>query len=215
MQKAASYTMDKLADYHIHSNYNDHSEPDLTIGNVIHFAECKGLKKIAFTEHVRKTSDWIPKYLDEIQTYAKNSSLDIVSGFEAKILQSGDIDCPTEYRGKYFVIASFHSVFGNKQVWINALKSVIKDPTVDVIGHLAPEPGMKVNESEIDSIAEEIAQYRKVVELNSKYCRPPLEWIAAFKAKGVGFHLGSDAHSLRSVGSFDNINALIAAADDP
>ncbi|HEY7079904.1 MAG TPA: PHP domain-containing protein [Nitrososphaeraceae archaeon] len=215
MQKAASYIMDKLADYHIHSTYNDHSDPDLTINNVIQFAECNGLKKIAFTEHVRKTSDWIPKYLDEIQTCAKTSSLEIISGFEAKILQDGEIDCPSEYRSKYFVIASFHSVFGNKQVWINALKSVIRDSTVDVIGHLAPEPGMNFNKSEISSIAEEISQNGKVVELNSKYCRPPLDWITAFRAKGVRFHLGSDAHSLRSIGSFDNISDLIAAADEP
>jgi histidinol phosphatase-like PHP family hydrolase len=213
VQKAAVNTMDKLADYHIHSTYNDHSDPDLTINNVIQIAKSKGLKKIAFTEHVRKSSDWIPKYLDEIQRCAIASSLDILSGFEAKILQNGDIDCPSEYRTEYFVIASFHSVFGNKQVWINALKSVIRDPTVDVIGHLAPEPGMKVSESEIRSIAEEIVQNRKVVELNSKYRRPPLDWILTFKAKGVRFHLGSDAHSLNSVGSFENINDLIVAAN--
>jgi histidinol phosphatase-like PHP family hydrolase len=207
--------MDKLADYHIHSTYNDHSDPDLTINNVIQIARSKGLKKIAFTEHVRKTSDWIPKYLEEIHMCAKVSSLDILTGFEAKILQNGDIDCPSEYRTKYFVIASFHSVFGNKQIWINALRTVIRDPTVDVIGHLAPEPGMKVSESEIGLIAEEIVQNRKVVELNSKYRRPPLDWITAFKTKGVRFHLGSDAHSLGSVGSFDDINDLIAAAELP
>ena len=213
MQKAASNTMDKLADYHIHSTYNDHSDSDLTINNVIQIAKSKGLKKIAFTEHVRKTSEWIPKYLNEIKICAKVTSLDILPGFEAKILQNGDIDCPNEYRSKYFLIASFHSVFGSKQVWINALRSVIRDPTVDVIGHLAPEFGMKINEYEIGLIAEEIAQNRKVVELNSKYHRPPLDWITAFKAKGVRFHLGSDAHSLSSVGSFENINDLIAAAD--
>jgi histidinol phosphatase-like PHP family hydrolase len=205
--------MDRLADYHIHSIYNDHSDPDLTIRNVIGFAENKGLRKIAFTEHVRRTSNWIPKYLDEIQTYAKNSNLEIIAGFEAKILPDGKIDCPDEYKNRYFLIASFHSVFGNKDLWISALISVIRDPAVDVIGHLAPEPSPNISEIEIDSIADEIIKNHKVVELNSKYCRPPLDWIIAFKERGVKFHLGSDAHSLRSVGNFDNINQLIAAAD--
>ena len=205
--------MDTSADHHIHSTYNDHSDSDLTIRNVIDIAENRGLRKIAFTEHVRRTSDWIPKYLAEIQIYSKNSSLEIISGFEAKILSNGSIDCPDEYQSKYFLIASFHTVFGNQECWINALKSAIRDPTVDVIGHLAPEPGFKISAPEIDSIAEEIVQNQKVVELNSKYRRPPLDWITSFKGRGVKFHLGSDAHSLRSVGCFENINHLIAAAD--
>ena len=52
----------------IHFNYNDHSSLDLTVSNVVKYAENTGLKfNIAFAEHVRKTSDWIPRYLDEIQ----------------------------------------------------------------------------------------------------------------------------------------------------
>jgi putative hydrolase len=41
--------IDRLADYHIHSTYNDHSDSDLTIKNVIDIAGKLGLKKIAFT----------------------------------------------------------------------------------------------------------------------------------------------------------------------
>ena len=52
-------------DYHIHSNFNDHSPDNLSISNIIIQAEKIGLKKLAITEHVRKTSDWIPKYLDQ------------------------------------------------------------------------------------------------------------------------------------------------------
>jgi PHP family Zn ribbon phosphoesterase len=51
----------------IHCNYNDHSSLDLTVSNVVKYAENMGLRLIAFAEHVRKTSDWIPRYLDEIQ----------------------------------------------------------------------------------------------------------------------------------------------------
>ena len=54
----------RLADYHIHSTYNDHSDSDLTIKNVIDIAGKLGLKKIAFTKHVRRTYDWIERYLN-------------------------------------------------------------------------------------------------------------------------------------------------------
>ena len=205
--------IDRSADYHIHSTYNDHSNYDLTIRNVIDFAEKRGLKKIAFTEHVRRTSDWIAKYLDEIELHSRDSSLEIIQGFEAKILPDGTIDCPDECRSKYFLIASFHTLFGDKKRWINALKSAIRDPTVDVIGHLAPEANFEISIHELDSIANEIAQNHKIVEINSKYGRPHLDWINSFKDRGVKFHLGSDAHSLERVGSFSNINHLIAAAE--
>ena len=49
---------------HIHCNNNDHSSPDLTVSNVVKYAENMGLRLIiAFAEHVRKTSDWIPDIL--------------------------------------------------------------------------------------------------------------------------------------------------------
>lgn len=44
------------------------TRPDLTVSNVVKYAENMGWRLIiAFAEHVRKTSDWIPRYLDEIQ----------------------------------------------------------------------------------------------------------------------------------------------------
>ncbi|WP_415282135.1 PHP domain-containing protein [Candidatus Nitrososphaera sp. FF02] len=59
--------MNILEDYHVHCNYNDHSAPDMTVQNIVSRAEAMGLRAIAFTEHVRRTSDWISKYLDEIK----------------------------------------------------------------------------------------------------------------------------------------------------
>ncbi|HZC20582.1 MAG TPA: PHP domain-containing protein, partial [Nitrososphaeraceae archaeon] len=126
-------------DYHVHCNYNDHSSPDLTIRNVLRRAKEINLEALAITEHVRKTSDWIPKYLKEIDLQIKNypenhdSDLRVISGFEAKILANGSVNCPEEYSKNYFLIASFHNIFGNKEIWINALKKAIENPDVDVI----------------------------------------------------------------------------------
>jgi hypothetical protein len=37
-------------------------------------------------------------------------------------------------------VASFHTIFMDKRIWIEALKrGAIQYPDVDVIGHLAPE----------------------------------------------------------------------------
>jgi putative hydrolase len=199
-------------DYHIHCNYNDHSSPDLTIPNVVKYAENIGLVVIAFTEHVRKISDWIPEYLKEIE-HINTDRVKIIAGFEAKILIDGSIDCPEKYADKHFLIASFHTKYHNKQVWLKALERAIENPNVDVIGHIAPEPSFTLELDEIEQLAKMIVHNNKTVELNAKYHRPPKEWIQIFRKNNVHFHLGSDAHSLDEIGRFENISDLIALAE--
>jgi putative hydrolase len=201
-------------DYHIHCNYNDHSSPDLTVSNVVKQAQNLGLKVIAFAEHVRKTSDWIPKYLDEIERISSSdNTIKVIPGFEAKILIDGSIDCSEKYAEKYFVIASFHTQYNDKQVWLHALEKAIENPNVDVIGHIAPEPSFTLEPKEVEQLSNLIVQNKKTVELNAKYRRPPIDWIKILRKNKVRFHLGSDAHSLDQVGRFEKISDLIELAE--
>jgi putative hydrolase len=173
---------------------------------------------IALTEHVRRTSDWIPRYLAEIRAEtdaaASSNKLELIPGFEAKILRDGSIDCCEEYSRDHFIVASFHTIFGDKRIWIEALKSTIQNPDVDVIGHLAPEPTFDLNDEELSELASLIFSNHKIIELNAKYHRPPPSWLLKFKEHKVRFHLGSDAHSLEEIGNFSRISDLIAMVQD-
>ncbi|MDF0682009.1 MAG: hypothetical protein P0116_13705 [Candidatus Nitrosocosmicus sp.] len=121
----------------------------------------------------------------------------------------GEIDCPSEYLNKdYFIIASFHTRY-NKEIWYEGLTKAIKNPNVDVIGHLAPEINFKVNSREIKNLADLIVANGKKIEINSKYVRPPKEFLEIFKECGVEFHLGSDAHAINDIGDFNRIKDLI------
>ena len=171
------------------------------------------MKTLAFTEHVRRSSDWVPRYIQEITAIRKGSKTDVIIGFEAKILSDGSIDCLEKYSETYLTIASFHNVYSDKKIWINALIKAIENPHVNVIGHLAPELTFNVDGGEIDFIASTIVEYDKTVEINAKYHRPPKEWILSFKDQGVRFHLGSDAHSVSEIGEFEKISDLIALVD--
>jgi histidinol phosphatase-like PHP family hydrolase len=202
-----------LEDYHVHCSYNDHSAPDLTVPNVVRRAEEAGLRTVAFTEHVRRTSEWIPAYLEEIDKIiaaGSGSRVKVIPGFEAKILRDGSIDCPDEYAGRYFVVASFHTRYGDKATWMNALKTAIENPDVDVIGHLAPEDTFELEAGEVEELGRMLAANGKTVELNAKYRRPPKSWVRAFREAGAEFNLGSDAHSLQEVGNFGSIADLIS-----
>lgn len=204
------YAMNLREDYHIHSNYNDHSSSDLTIANVVKRAEELNLQTIAFTEHVRKTSRWLPEYLREIESLSKDSPVRIIPGFEAKILADGSINCSEEYSKDYFLIASFHTLHNDKNVWLNALTNAIKNPNVDVIGHIAPEPTFRMELWEVQDLASLIVKNKKIIEINAKYHRPPREWIVLFMRMGVKFHLGSDAHRLEEIGQFAKISDLVS-----
>lgn len=196
-------------DFHVHTSYNDHSSQDLNIESAIRYAESIGLQTMAFTEHVRKESDWIDKYVNEIERNNTRPSLKLITGFEAKILRDGSIDCLPKYSKDYFVIASFHTIYGNKGIWINAIKNVIQNPDVSVIGHLAPEPSFSLDDDELTEICALLKQHGKIVELNAKYNRPPMEWVVKFKEHNIEFHLGSDAHSLNEIGEFSRILKLV------
>jgi histidinol phosphatase-like PHP family hydrolase len=138
----------------------------------------------------------------------------VIPGFEAKILKDGSIDCREEYSKDHFIVASFHSTFGDKRAWIEALNSAVRNPDVDVIGHLAPEPGFDLNDDELSELGSLISSNRKIIEINAKYHRPPPKWILKFKENDVRFHLGSDAHSLQQIGNFSMISDLIALVQD-
>jgi putative hydrolase len=197
-------------DYHVHTNFNDHSPSDLSVANIIKCGEDKGLISIAFTEHVRKSSEWIPKYLEEIdKAKSSGSAIRMISGFEAKILDSGTLDFPEEYAG-HFLVASFHTRYGSKDKWFHALKLAIKSSHPNALGHLAPEESFDLNSDELNELSDLLIKFNITVELNAKYRRPPLHWLRVFKEKNVNFHLASDAHRLEDVGNFDSIMNLIS-----
>jgi putative hydrolase len=201
--------MNLKEDYHIHTNYNDHSASNLTVKNVVMEAERKGLEIIAITEHVRETSKWIPSYLIDISKYIQKTNVKVIPGFEAKILSDGNIDCREEIAKDYFIIASFHTKYHDKAIWINALTKAIENKYVNVIGHLSPESSFQIDSNEIEEFAELLIKHGKIVELNAKYRMPPESWIKIFMQRGVKFHLGSDAHSLNEIGNYESIIKLI------
>ena len=201
--------MNLKEDYHVHTNYNDHSDSNLTVKNVVIEAERKGIEIIALTEHVRESSEWIHNNLNDIANCKNKTKVKVIPGFEAKILSDGNIDCREDIARDYFIIASFHTKYYDKAIWINALKKVIENKYVNVIGHLAPESSFQINTEEIEEFAKLLSKHDKIVEVNAKYKRPPENWVKIFIKRGVRFHLGSDAHSLSEIGNYASIIKLI------
>ena len=159
--------MDKYQDYHVHCSYNAYSWRDLTIKNVIACAEKKGLKVIAITEHVRRTADWMPRYLNELRAEASmvsSNKLKVLSGFEAKILKDGSIGCCEEYSRDSFIVTSFHTIYDDKSIWIQALYTAVQNLHVDLIGHLASESTFDLNNDKLSDLAYLISSNHKIID---------------------------------------------------
>jgi histidinol phosphatase-like PHP family hydrolase len=173
------------------------------------------LNTLALTEHVRKSSDWICNYLNEIEQHSKKYRIKIIAGFEAKILADGSLDCPGQILKDYFIIASIHSKYDNVE-WFRVLSRAVQNPDVDVIGHIGPEAywSKLPSPAELAEIGTLVRDNNKIIELNVKYHRPPLNWLGIFKEQGVKFHLASDAHSLGEIGQFERISDLIALVEN-
>jgi len=211
-----------LIDYHIHTTYSDgNNNPE----DMIQKAIASGIREIAFTDHVWKTSDWIDRYIEEINMLRKKyPQIKILIGVEAKALnRKGDIDASEDTIKKVdFVMGVCHRrlplenpPFDNlinlsaeeaakieTEVSINLLKN--KD--IAFLGH----PGRTYHKffnkifpkEALTAIAEASKKTGKPVEFNTK-----LPWIYAFVeivAKlNAPFVIGSDAHTVHEIGKID------------
>ncbi|MCD9024752.1 PHP domain-containing protein [Cohnella silvisoli] len=81
-----------LMDLHLHSNYSDGKN---TPEEMIEAAIKIGYEAIALTDHVWKSSTWIPAYSAHLETLKKKyaNKITLYSGIEAKVVSlEGDID---------------------------------------------------------------------------------------------------------------------------
>jgi histidinol-phosphatase (PHP family) len=108
--------MKKILDYHVHSNWS--LDSNLKINDAIKFAENKGVKEIAFTDHLDigfpKNGSAIlniPNYMDELDSYQKTTGIKILKGIEVGITES-NLKESQQIISRFnfdFVIASVHA----------------------------------------------------------------------------------------------------------
>jgi putative hydrolase len=183
----------------------------------------KGLKSIAFTEHVRKTSSWFDAFVDEVERLAeKEPGLEILCGIEAKALDyDGNLDATDNMIHKSkIVLGSVHrypSICGGYLTFQELSSSeaakiefrlacgLLRNPYVDVLAH----PGGTFEKNFPDLFPEEYLQIiiqianeqGKAVEINSSYLKDHLRFFRLCAGLNPLISLGSDAHSAAEVGS--------------
>lgn len=94
-------------DLHIHTVATDGRA---SIREVIAYAEEIGLRRIAFTEHVRADSEWFFKFADAVRELGRQTKVSVLVGCEARILDTkGTLDITDAIRRECdLVLGSVH-----------------------------------------------------------------------------------------------------------
>lgn len=206
---------------HLHTNYTDGASDVL---QVIQQAEKIGLAEIAFTEHVRADSEWFPRFAEEIRHHAKESSVSVLVGAEARIKDfSGSLDISPSIRKLCdIVIGSVHRFPDTDGARIE-FKDIPRKEFVkieyelalgfirrgegDVLGHPGGMSMRHVEEFPDElylSLMQEASATGVAVEINSSYLKNLQGYLALLERTDPLISLGSDAHKLSQLGECRN-----------
>ena len=210
------------SDFHIHSNFSDGEN---SIEELVKAAINLNLDAIAITDHVRKESDWIDRYIEEIERLRTEygDKIQIYSGIEAKAIDlEGDIDAKPEFFDKVdIVLGAIHripraryqfltpdEVKDNSEtltLWFTVIRSLIRNSDIGIIAH----PGSYLKKSDIPipiemkkKLAMEARKHRKILEINLRHKTPDEEFLKLLEENEVTMVVGSDSHSVEDLYRF-------------
>lgn len=191
-------------DLHIHSEYSDASS---TVYEIAERADILGLDTIAITDHFwpslgsrRGGRGLIESRRREIEDARSHfPGLVILDGAEIDIGSDGIL---AEVAGGLeqfdILIGSFHWSTDSVQ-WVHALERAVREPEFQILGHF---DGYLTyyREEDGEKAARALTEADVAVELSRRYPVTYVHFLEAAEQAGCSFTLGSDSHSVETVG---------------
>lgn len=214
-------------DFHLHTRWTD-GKP--AVADVVRRCEELGLAEIAFTEHVRKDSDWFSRFADEVREASAKSRVRVFVGCEVRIEDfEGTLDVSDEIRGHCdVVLASVHRFPGADGERV-PFSQVPKDQFAPIEHRLAmaflrrggaavlAHPGgmsLRYGNGFPEECYLELAETAKAagiaIELNASYLKDFSALLPLLRRVDPAVSVGSDAHDLHQLGAArDRLRALL------
>ena len=206
-------------DYQIHTQWTDgHHAP----AEIIEKAEQAGLDSIAFTEHIRRESDYFKDFYKELDQLREKAAIEIFIGVESKVINDeGKLDISEpNYALAEIILGSVHRV-PYKEGFVHPKeleKQKLFDLELDLslamvragkIHVLAHPAGMSVRlhgefpAQYYQKLIESISKTAVAFELNSKYMNPAMFKIVIDLCRRYDpfVSIGSDVHKLEELGN--------------
>lgn len=207
-------------DLHLHTVRTDGKAG---IAEAITHASRLGLRRIAFTEHVRKSTEWFQSFVEEVRKGAvSHPEVEVLVGCEAKALDPhGTLDVSPEILAECdIVLGSVHrfpaedggyldfgSLLQDEMLHIEfALAMGLLDTgPIDVLAHPG---GMYARRFKTDfptdmqaALMNRALQRGIAIEINSSYLHNASEFLALCAIINPTVSIGSDMHDLQDLGS--------------
>lgn len=202
MKKWEKYTDYLLkGEWHIHTNYTDGKN---TVYQYCQKAVEVGIPLVAFTEHVRKHLSYnFSTFLDDIDKAREHFDLIVLSGCEAKVLSTGELDVDYEIlREVDYAIFAYHSFPEDIDIYLKSLFKSLKNKHVDAWAH----PGifltnhcLELSDEALEKIFKTMNKQNVLLEINSKYNTPAENWINLARKHDVKLVRGNDVHCLENI----------------
>ena len=229
--------MEILGSYHNHTKYSKFFHGKNTVKEMCDKAKEVGFVQIALTDHASKHifGVWpkrVKKLREEIDEYNKSTDeINVLMGMEFNLLgingesdfseevaENLDIRClgfhklgNTGWKG--FFTFLLPNIFCKKKMIeknTDAYIKAIKKYKIDLITH--PQDYIKVN---LKRLAEACVENNCYLELNNRHNKVKKDEILEILDTGVKFLISTDAHSIKTINSFERAQKLIEESGIP
>lgn len=205
-------------DLQVHTNRTD---GQASVSEILKKAQEVGLKKLAFTEHVRKDTQWFEDFVKEVRLVKnKYHDIQVLVGCEVKTLdEKGTLDISTEILATSEIILGSVHRFPNESGGFLDFKSLDKETFARIefelaLGmlknapiHVLSHPGgmyarhySDLPEKYLGQLLEKSINRKIAVELNSSYINDFNTVLNLFKEINPYVSIGSDVHRLDEIG---------------
>jgi putative hydrolase len=229
--------LDPGSDLHVHSTFSDGAST--VEENLVSAAE-HGMHTLGMVDHVRRSTDWVPSFVEAVRALDGIRGMRVLCGVEAKILDTaGTIDMPAEMPTLDYVLVADHqlprpdgpmhprdaaaAIAAGTLTTAGVIEDLVEATVASlgcydrvILAHLfSILPKCGIREDDVpDRLIRRLGQAARatgvVIEVNEKWTCPSRRVVELLSDEGVALTMSTDAHHETRVGRYDYVATTVA-----